>query len=61
MRGESDLPLRSHDIQLTEDFGIGPELKCPRCCSNYLHQGRVTVFDRREDALLTAVTRWKPN
>jgi hypothetical protein len=33
-----------------------PELQCPRCDSLYLHQGRVTVFDREEGAELTPVT-----
>lgn len=32
------------------------ELKCPRCGGLNLHQGRVTVFDRAEDAEQTTVT-----
>lgn len=31
-------------------------LLCPRCGSNNLHHGRVTVYDRGEDAPLTAVS-----
>ena len=51
-----NLSLTSHKIEFTPDSGIGPELKCPRCQSNYMHHGRVTVFDRGEDADLTAIT-----
>lgn len=29
---------------------IGGELQCPSCGCNYLHHGRVEVFDRAEDA-----------
>jgi uncharacterized protein (DUF983 family) len=36
--------------------GYGPELRCPHCGYNSLHQGQVTVFDRNEDAKTTAVT-----
>ena len=46
----------SHAIEFTPDAGGGPELKCPRCGSHYLRQGRVTVFDRKEDGELTTVT-----
>jgi hypothetical protein len=46
----------SHVVEFAEDIGIGPVLRCPRCGDNYLHQARVTVFDREEDAELTAVT-----
>jgi len=56
MHWKRKLPLTSHVIELTEDSGIGPELKCPRCRGNYLHHGRVIVFDRGEDDQLTAVT-----
>ncbi len=31
-------------------------LVCPRCNEDYLHHGTVQVFDRREDAELTAVS-----
>ena len=33
-----------------------PDLKCPRCGGLCLRHGRVTVFDREEDAELTMVT-----
>lgn len=29
--------------------GIGAELVCPGCGSNYLHHGKVEIFDRSED------------
>jgi hypothetical protein len=31
-------------------------LLCPKCGGNYLHHGRTTVFDRREDAERTNLT-----
>ncbi len=31
-------------------------LRCPRCSGDYLHQGTVTVYDRGEDAKVTAVS-----
>lgn len=46
----------SHAIEFTPDAGIGPTILCPRCGSHELHQGRVTVFDRKEDGEMTAVT-----
>lgn len=51
----------NRDIEFRRYLSIGregmlPELRCPRCDSAYLHQGRVTVFDRAEDAKVTAVT-----
>jgi hypothetical protein len=46
----------SHAVEFDPDIGIGPMLRCPRCGGHDLHQGRVTVFDRHEDAELTAVT-----
>ena len=48
----------STEVRLTGDRGTGPELLCPRCGSNYMHQGKVTVFDRvgGEEALWTDVT-----
>ena len=36
--------------------GYGPEIRCRRCGYTGLHQGQVTVFDRNEDAEVTAVT-----
>lgn len=35
----------------TEPF----DLRCPRCGSDYLHQGKVTVFERAEDGAVTTV------
>jgi hypothetical protein len=31
------------------DFTHGDELECPICKTEYLHQGKVEVFDRSED------------
>ena len=57
MKRPGTLSLGSHDIELKgEHSGIGPELQCPRCGSGYLHHAGVTVFDRWEDAEVTAVT-----
>lgn len=42
----------SHTIEFAPDAGIGPTLLCPRCGSHEMHQGRVTVFDRDDDAEL---------
>ena len=46
----------SHAVKFGPDCGSGLELMSPQCGNLYLHQGRVTVFDRAEDAELTAVT-----
>ena len=43
-------------VELAPDCGIGQELRCPRCGYTDLHHGQVTVFDRNEDAEMTAVT-----
>jgi hypothetical protein len=43
-------------VELAPDCGIGQELRCPRCGGTDLHQGRVTIFDRNEDAEMTVVT-----
>lgn len=51
-----NLPLVSHDIELEEDNGIGPALRCGRCGEGFLHHGRVTIFTRGEDDETTAVT-----
>ena len=51
MRQETTLP----DVEFAPG-GYGPELLCPSCGYPCLHQGRVTVFDRNEDAEMTAVT-----
>ena len=56
MHQKNRLSLTSHAIEFAPDTGIGPELKCPRCCHEFLHHGQVTVFDRGEDDELTAVT-----
>jgi hypothetical protein len=56
MPRKDKLSMTSHAIEFAPDAGIGPELKCPRCGFGYLHQGRVTVFERSEDDELTAVT-----
>jgi hypothetical protein len=37
-------------------FAAPSELNCPKCGCNYMHKGRVTVFDRGEDAPFTVVT-----
>jgi hypothetical protein len=42
--------------RLEPDSGIGETLIGPRCGFDYLHQGRVTVYDRSEDDELTPVT-----
>jgi DNA-directed RNA polymerase subunit RPC12/RpoP len=39
---------------LTVEFA--PEVRCPLCGHTCLYQGRVTVFDRNEDAKMTVVT-----
>ena len=43
-------------IALGELYGGCSNLMCPRCGGDYTHQGRVSVFDRREDAELVSVT-----
>jgi hypothetical protein len=53
------LSSESTEVKLSEDYGIGPALLCPRCGSEYLHHGRVTVFDRGEDDEATVVTTVK--
>jgi hypothetical protein len=50
------LSCTSLKVAVTEDSGIGPALRCPRCDSDYLHHGRITVFDRAEDDNTVAVT-----
>ena len=47
--------MRYEDARLEDNI-----LLCPRCSSNNMHQGAVTVFDRSEDAehvKVTAVSR----
>jgi hypothetical protein len=43
-------------VELAPGCGIGQELRCPRCGYTDLHHGRVTIFDRNEDAEMTVVT-----
>ena len=45
-----------YTVKFGPDCGSGPELICPQCGWPNLHQGRVTVFDRSEDAEMTVVT-----
>lgn len=40
-----------------EQCGDVDNLQCPRCCAVYLHHGRVTLFDRREDAAMVVCTQ----
>lgn len=40
----------------TEHYDDTASLLCPSCGSEYLHQWKVTVFNRSEDADLTSVT-----
>lgn len=46
----------NRDVRLGEDYGYGISLKCPGCGGENLHQGKVTAFNRREDAKETRVT-----
>jgi DNA-directed RNA polymerase subunit RPC12/RpoP len=50
--------LTSTIVEFDPDTGLGPELKCPRCGFNYMHQGRVVVYHRvgGEDGSETDVT-----
>lgn len=50
------LTEHSPDIQIAWGGNFTAVLKCPRCSGEFMHQGRVTVFDRSEDAEYTAVT-----
>jgi hypothetical protein len=56
LRRQSRLTERSPYIETTWNSSSDAMLKCPRCRGEYLHQGRVTVFDRSEDDEQTAVT-----
>jgi hypothetical protein len=44
-----------YTVKFGPDCGGRPELVCPQCGYLNLHQGRVTVFDRSEDARMTVV------
>lgn len=46
----------SRAIEFARYASSDPAPLCPRCGSTYLHQGRVTIFDRGEDGEQTAVT-----
>jgi hypothetical protein len=48
--------IHSNEVRLSMGFGCGPGLICPRCGSDYLHSGRVSVFDRGEDEAVTHLT-----
>ena len=37
-------------ITITAENGVTDRLCCPQCNSIYIHQGRVEIFFRREDA-----------
>ena len=50
------LEITSHSVRMAPSSGLGPELLCPRCGSNYLHSGEVRVYSRGEDDDETAVT-----
>jgi hypothetical protein len=43
-------------INLGSGTNFDDALCCPSCGFNYLHHEKVTVFDRKEDALITTVT-----
>ena len=49
-------PAMFKRVQLGDDCGIGVVLECPGCGGEYLHQGKVTAFNRGEDAKETRVT-----
>jgi hypothetical protein len=48
--------MRYEDAQLEDNI-----LLCPRCSSNNMHQGAVTVFNRAEDAKDVQVTAITPD
>jgi hypothetical protein len=48
--------MRYEDAQLEDNI-----LLCPRCSSNNMHQGAVTVFNRTEDAKDVQVTAITPD
>lgn len=48
-------PLDTLEVRFSADVSTVQQLVCPRCGDDYIHQRRVRVFDRPEDAKDTLV------